>query len=206
MVGTACGNRRDRFWHGREFLNSSLIPEEKKIQEEDAVSLNGEQLELLKNYMNLYFESLSKLELYEITDLFAEEADTESKRYGGLHFFTLRNVNGKWHIKEHMQFDTFYLILLRQDNGGDLNLRYVEEMPGYLQQIWEKTEERLNRTTEASEPLQADNQYNRDAAADYALEYVGKRNPQWQDYTGRGDTVRIMSLNVFLHGEYQWIR
>lgn len=137
--------------------------------------------------------------------VFAQTPDVESKKYGDPHIFVLKEKNGKWYIKDHAQYDRVYMIMDVSDYDWTLdnNEEYMTLMPEYLELIEETTKARANikvANETVKNELEAENEYDRDAALEYAASYINKRNPQWWDYSDVGGNCQNFASQCLYAG------
>lgn len=135
---------------------------------------------------------------------FTQHPQVDSEQYGISHRFVLTGQNGEWKIQEHLQRDGIYWHLFGEYWGQP-----VEDIPdarNYLQErvdaLVEETQAQLGSwkegTTTASP--QYENAYDAEAAVAYAGEWVGRRNEEWADYSGRGGNCQNFVSQCLLAG------
>ncbi len=217
-------------------------------------TLEEEQEELVRQYMECYYRSLSALETEALDDLFAESAvadqlmnqtvwdyiigvrsmqkgdlrlidyeyeleleelqterdgtvrvnlkehsiqrfaqspDIETECFGTIHTFVLVEENERWKIKSHIQNDGAYQNLLGEYWGID-----IDEIPESTEYFETRKEDLLKQAEEEmalrqsaaswNRPVMVDYPYDGELAAAYGVEWIGKRNPEWDDFTGKG--------------------
>lgn len=127
-----------------------------------------------------------------------------SEQFNIIHDFTLKaNSDGSFSVKKH-----------DCDSGAFYSFAYSEETKqcAELDEMLAHVEERhasLGVTTPESVPKYS-NAYDRDAAVNYALSWVGKRNGDWPDYTDYGGNCMnyasqmLYSGGVPMDGDWYW--
>ncbi|HJA91550.1 MAG TPA: amidase domain-containing protein [Candidatus Eisenbergiella merdipullorum] len=131
---------------------------------------------------------------------FNQNPETASERYGGFQQFELEEVDGTWKIRSHMMFDAVYMMLWSEGGGEEAALRYAQAVPEYLERAQEAQLARQADRDREPEELQAQNPYDRQAAAAYADRYVDERNDAWPDYAGSGGNCQNYASQVLLAG------
>lgn len=138
------------------------------------------------------------------------EADAESTSI--FHQFVLLKTPQGWRIKSHMQLDTLYIVLFLEGDSHNMREYMRSSFPEekgttYINQRLETLlrEARDNLAARGLEPfseetISVDNDYDRDAAVAYALEWVGKRNEEWEDYGRYGGNCQNYVSQCLLAG------
>lgn len=129
------------------------------------------------------------------------------------HSFTLVNTEQGWRIGSHMQLDSLYFTLF--GGGRPAASRSVYERPWFevenpevyfparVDELLSKAKEHLLQRTQEDEPqpyIAPKRGYNRDAAAEYATNWVGYRNTEWADYGWFGGNCQNYVSQCLLAG------
>lgn len=122
---------------------------------------------------------------------FAQSPDTETECFGTIHTFVLAREKEEWKIKSHIQNDGAYQNLWGEYWGMD-----TDEIPEPAEYFETKKEELLRQAEEETDRRQsagswkrapyAEYPYDGAAAAAYGADWIGRRNPVWDDFTGNG--------------------
>ena len=175
-------------------------------------SMQQTDLSLAGFYYELTIEEVNILEdgSIEVTgeewnrQNFSRHPEVDSEQYGIRHRFVLVQQDGEWKIREHLQRDGIYWHLFGEYWG-----QAVEDIPDAENYFQENLESLL---TEAEEQLetwnagtnteipQFDHAYDREQAVLYADEWIGTRNGEWADYTGRGGNCQNYASQCLLAG------
>lgn len=141
------------------------------------------------------------------TQNFAQHPDVDSELYGIIHTFKLIMEDGTWRIREHQQRDGIYWNMQREYWGDEI--QSLEDPESYfsgrkellLQTVREELEGRSDEQYqgEARNP-EPDVPYDREAAVDYGSLWVGLRNEEWSDFTGRGGNCQNFVSQCLLAG------
>lgn len=128
---------------------------------------------------------------------FAQHPDIDTEFYNVHHTFLLVRGREGWRIKEHLQDDGIYQNIMGTYRGGESRLAaenvdfyqsqkiaLLEQAKGQLQ-IREQLQSKYDTGREMSSP-RVRHEYDREAAAAYSQNWVGKRNVVWDDFTGQG--------------------
>lgn len=128
---------------------------------------------------------------------FAQYPDIDTEFYNIRHRFLLVQGREGWRIKEHLQDDGIYQNIMGTYRGGESRLAaenvdfyqsqkiaLLEQAKGQLQ-IREQLQSKYDTGREMSSP-RVRHEYDREAAAAYSQNWVGKRNVVWDDFTGQG--------------------
>lgn len=241
---------------------SQIVPESYgegyfSLEDDDQQAPDAQQIQLMLNYMDLYYESMASMEPLDPAPLFAEEnADqamgnrmvweylietrkmlpgdlsvehyeytltlrrmqqqedgsvsimvredsvqnfalspqVDSESFGVYHSFVLVQQQGEWKLQSHMQLDSLYYIVVLGNPNSDRSMyqqrsfdtqeedaqQYFERL---LDELLEQARENIaSRAQGEAQTLQVAHQYDRQAAVDYAMEWVEQRNDYWPDY------------------------
>ncbi|RHB47417.1 hypothetical protein DW886_02245 [Enterocloster aldenensis] len=128
---------------------------------------------------------------------FTQHPDIDTEFYNIHHTFLLVQGREGWRIKEHLQDDGIYQNMMGTYRGGESRLAaenvdfyqsqktaLLEQARGQLQ-IREQLQSRYDSGKEMYFP-KVRHEYDREAAAAYSQNWVGKRNAVWDDFTGQG--------------------
>ena len=140
-----------------------------------------------------------QIEAMEYADMrFAHTADTVSSVTGLWHSFVIKDMDGRWLLTHHAAYDSAYFPFIRWENsgtGGSAGGISGEEVRHLAREQILRAEEAIRSRREASFSTEApggspypsaDHAYDREAAAAYAREWAGDRNPRWHAYDGAG--------------------
>lgn len=122
---------------------------------------------------------------------FAQYPDIDSEFYNIRHTFLLVQEAEGWRIREHLQDDGIYQNIMGTYRNGESRLVpenedfFQSQKTALLKQAREQLQGRYGAGREISLP-KARYGYDREAAAAYAENWVGKRNEVWDDFTGQG--------------------
>lgn len=115
-----------------------------------------------------------------------------SEQFGIKHTFTLRGEGDRWHIVKHWSDDNpYYSADYDRATHQDRNF---PDMTDYIEARRE-----LPRDGFVTD-LTADHAYDRDAARQYMLAYVGKRNPAFKAYDDYGGNCMNFGSQVLIAG------
>lgn len=127
---------------------------------------------------------------------FAAYPDTETESTWVGHLFTLQQQqDGSWRIAAHLQLDSTHWLITgdyvaetRAEDDAALRraVRYFKQRRQNL--LLEAAKSAAARSREAAPDVNCHEPYDREAAAAYALEWIGRRNYRggWQDYSFDG--------------------
>lgn len=135
---------------------------------------------------------------------FMQHPDIDSELFNIQHRFVLKQQDEDWFILEHRQSDGFYYNVM-----GDFWNSTLNELPDadyfrarkdmLLQQNKEQVLLRAQDHASIKIP-QTEYPYDRDAAVAYANGWIGKRNQEWSDFTGRGGNCQNFVSQCLLAG------
>ncbi len=114
-----------------------------------------------------------------------------SEQFGIKHTFTLRGEGDSWRIVKHWSDDNaYYSADYDRETGQDTNFPAITD---YI-------EARRQLPREALPAVTADHPYDRQAARQYMLSYVGKRNGDFKAYDDYGGNCMNFGSQVLLSG------
>ncbi len=114
-----------------------------------------------------------------------------SEQFGIKHTFTLRGEGDSWRIVKHWSDDNaYYSADYDRETGQDTNFPAITD---YI-------EARHQLPREALPAVTADHPYDRQAARQYMLSYVGKRNGDFKAYDDYGGNCMNFGSQVLLSG------
>lgn len=135
---------------------------------------------------------------------FTQLPGVDSERSGNFHHFVLEQVEGRWYLQSHMQYDTLYGQLMEELESNwrevDLAAQYIQAMPAYLEQLQAGQAQREAQQGRDSVLPQADHPYDRQGALDYADAYAMERNLDWADYSFVGGNCQNYVSQCLLAG------
>lgn len=202
---------------------SFLFPEEASEQvlmNESAVAyLTGlrEMQDTDLHLLNYYYEmdvrminegaQYTEVQLTETsTQNFAGTPDEDTMLYRIQHLFRFSETNDGWKIIEHWQYDNIYRRLLGNCLGwGDQETEEVDPNHYFPEQVElllkEAQQEKLKRSEENDrERPTVTHSYQREKAVAYSDMWVGRRNTDWSDFTGRGGNCQNFVSQCLLAG------
>ena len=150
-----------------------------------------------------------QVEVMEYADMrFANTPDTDSSVTGVWHSFVMKEADGAWYLTHHAAYDSAYFGFLRWENsstGRRTEAASAEEPAALSRQRIQAAEEQIalrGRQDAVQEELpETEHAYDREAAAAYAREWAGERNPRWQAYDGAGgNCMNYVSQCLFASG------
>ena len=114
-----------------------------------------------------------------------------SEQFGIKHTFTLRGEGDSWRIVKHWSDDNaYYSADYDRETGQDTNFPAITD---YI-------EARRQLLREALPAVTADHPYDRQAAREYMLSWVGKRSPSFMAYDDLGGNCMNFGSQVLLAG------
>lgn len=152
-------------------------------------------------------DGMTEVQLTETsTQNFAQSPDTDSMLYNIRHVFLLAETEEGWKIAEHWQRDNIYRNLLgtywswedRSLTMEDPDTYFPEQVETLLSEARQEKLQRTGRNQTAA--LEADHPYQREAAVSYSDSWVGQRNTEWSDFTGRGGNCQNFVSQCLLAG------
>lgn len=161
--------------------------EDAKAKNEAAISLLVETRKLKKNDLRLtsakydleFTADGSVVKVLEDSYVKFAFMDSESKVYNIKSEFTLKLVDGEYKIAKYDRVQDFY-VMFGDGNYESTKNNYLSIIKKKLQEDEEDYNDYLNDTVT---PKKCDNDYDRDKALSYALEWVNKRNSKWPEYS-----------------------
>jgi len=150
---------------------------------------------------------------------FREYPGLESKSYAVEHVFVLTQTGGGWLIKGHAQLDSLYDMVLGDDYIYPLwgEMKNARKVLAQRKQNMLAENQSYVRSRLASKSSKAaitwDNDYNRQAAVQYAQNWVGQRNTKkWPKYDNYGGNCQNFVSQCLYNGgipmdytgKYQW--
>lgn len=124
---------------------------------------------------------------------FAQHPQVDSEFFRVGHEFILVQEGGNWRIQEHWQRDGVYRNMMNGYSRGELLQipeaeSFFETRKEALLELAQEQKKIREDTamTQTAEQREAAHKYDREAAAAYAVEWIGKRNEEWSDFTARG--------------------
>ena len=149
---------------------------------------------------------------------FTEFPETDAESAAVYHQFTLVETSDGWRIESHMQMDTLYIVLFLEGDSHNMREYLQSSFPEdkgkeyiaqRLETLLRDAKQEISARREHFEPVEdgkdemtePDHPYDREAAVAYAMEWVGKRNEEWEDY-GRygGNCQNYVSQCLFAGG------
>lgn len=139
---------------------------------------------------------------------FAAHPGVDSESFNIRHTFTLHYYGGEWKIQRHYCADYVYSTVLGKyhddavaaaANEEEAELYFYQRSNEYLVAAAEYVDERLTKGQDYSDAT-ADHPYNRTAAVNYSLEWVGERNPDWPVYDQWGGNCQNFVSQALLAG------
>lgn len=135
-----------------------------------------------------------QIEAVEYADMrFSHTPDTNSQVTGVWHSFVIKETDGQWLLTHHAAYDSAYFSFIRWENsatgrstGGTSAGEFAAMAEERIQNAREQIESREAAADGRTGAAAADHAYDREAAAAYAREWAGERNPQWGVYDGAG--------------------
>lgn len=140
------------------------------------------------------------------TQNFAQSPDVDSMLYNIRHVFLLAETEEGWKIAEHWQRDNIYRNLLGTNWSWEDRSLTMEDPEAYFPEqvellLTEARQEKLQRTgRNQTADLAVDYPYQREAAVSYSDIWVGQRNTEWSDFTGRGGNCQNFVSQCLLAG------
>lgn len=135
---------------------------------------------------------------------FTQLPGVDSERSVDFHHFVLEQVEGRWYLQSHMQYDTLYGQLMEELESdwreADLAAEYIQAMPAYLEQLQAGQAQREAQQGRDSASPQADHPYDRQGALDYADAYAMDRSSDWADYSSVGGNCQNYVSQCLLAG------
>lgn len=140
------------------------------------------------------------------TQNFSQHPEVDTKLYHIMHRFELQETTDGWRIASHIQWDSIYWNLLGEYWGWDIEEQNIPDAEAFFSErvtelLTESTQELEMRAEEIQEtPKSFTYSYNRDEAVAYSSKWVGRRNEEWSDYTGRGGNCQNFVSQCLLAG------
>ncbi|MBQ4634417.1 MAG: amidase domain-containing protein [Bacilli bacterium] len=127
----------------------------------------------------------------------------ESKVYNVENNFVLTKVDGVYKISKYEKVQDFFVMITDvykrtsdyQKALDQIKLDYLEKFAVQNAKIAKMQEDYLNGI---HEPLSCDHEFNRTAAYEYAIKWVGKRNSEWKTYSA--NCVNYVSQVMYAGG------
>ena len=132
------------------------------------------------------------------------------------HRFVLVETEEGWKIESHMQMDPLYVVLFLEGDAHNLRDYFRSTFPEEkgkeyialrLETLLEEAREgvklrsaQMAQQSESSRPASPIHPYNRQAAVDYARQWVGDRNGDWPDYGIYGGNCQNYASQCLLAG------
>ena len=136
---------------------------------------------------------------------FAAYPDVNSKQYGILHYFTIKDTEDGLRITRHFQRDTVYWTIMgpyfRQNaaSPSEAERYFTARKDEILDQAKTNVGMRATQGSQRND-IGYDHEYDRVAAVAYAGEWVGKRNEDWPDYSGNGGNCQNFASQCLTAG------
>lgn len=184
----------------------SLLIQSRKLKHVD-LSLHSAKYDL--NIISVSGTSEIKITLTEDNYLnFTFMKEEQSKVYGIENNFTLVKVNDEYKIQEYKKVQDFYVMISNKySSGGITSLNQIKQ--DYMDIIIEQTTNLKSdyqiATTTQYQPVQCDNQYDRQKAYEYAIKWVNTRNPEWSEFDGnncQNYVSQILNAGGIPHDHY----
>lgn len=136
---------------------------------------------------------------------FVQHPEVDTEFFNILHRFVLEQADGAWRIREHEKKDGINQNMMgvyEEVNIGDIpedGSYFVTQKDALLKLT---QEQKYNRDLPGQSGFlpAARNSYNGEAAVSYADSWVGKRNKEWSDFTGRGGNCQNFVSQCLLAG------
>ncbi|MDO4285262.1 MAG: amidase domain-containing protein [Eubacteriales bacterium] len=140
------------------------------------------------------------------TQNFAQHPEVDTQLYNIRHYFVMRETEDGWRIEEHLQRDGFYWRLLgnywnwegRELDVPEPETYFAQRVDTLLEEARAGRDQRLEEVEESA--VSAQHPYLRDEAVAYSDTWVGTRNTQWSDFTGRGGNCQNFVSQCLLAG------
>ena len=141
------------------------------------------------------------------TQNFSQHPDVDTTLYHIVHHFELQDTADGWKIAGHLQWNSVYWNLIREYWDWDSEELVIPEaellLPGKVDELLTKAREDMEIRSQqrTSAPKACQYEYNRAQAVAYSSQWVGRRNDQWDDFTGRGSNCQnFVSQCIFAGG------
>ena len=140
------------------------------------------------------------------TQNFMEHPEIDSELFRIRHYFLMEQSEGHLRVKEHLQRDGIYRNLLGDYWNWDVRSMAPQPETYYPERVRELLQEAGTGKAEREEENivsypEAEFSYDREAAVSYSNQWVGKRNQEWDDFTGRGGNCQnFVSQCLFAGG------
>lgn len=141
--------------------------------------------------------------------VFAQHPDTVSEEYDVIHYFSFEDTEEGLKIRQHMQRGTLYWNVLGDyyrelfmENGLDIyDLSHVDEFSDTIDDMLAKAKDNIDSRTQGDLVIPAfDQEYRRQAAIDYADQWVNIRNDLWFAYDSYGGNCQNFVSQSLLAG------
>jgi len=156
--------------------------------------------------------SLQLLVIEQSKQNFAAHPEIISEVLSVYHSFVASQLDdGSWRLNSHMQMDSLYFSLFGDHDEQELSEAFKqpvfpeEDAEAFLQQRLESLlqaaeDHYAQRSYGEPEPVEADHEYDRDAAVEYAHLHALERNPSWDDYGRYGGNCQNFVSQCLLAG------
>lgn len=141
------------------------------------------------------------------TQNFSQHPEIDTTLYQIIHHFELQDTADGWKIAGHLQWDSVYWNLIREYWDWDSEELAIPEaesfLPGKVNELLEKAREDMETRGQqrTSMPKVCRYEYDREQAVAYSSQWVGRRNEEWDDFTGRGGNCQnFVSQCLFAGG------
>ena len=141
------------------------------------------------------------------TQNFSQHPEIDTTLYQIIHHFELQDTADGWKIAGHLQWDSVYWNLIREYWDWDSEELAIPEaesfLPGKVNELLEKAREDMETRGQqrTSMPKVCQYEYDREQAVAYSSQWVGRRNEEWDDFTGRGGNCQnFVSQCLFAGG------
>ena len=153
------------------------------------------------------------------TQNFSQHPEIDTTLYNIVHHFELQDTADGWKIAGHLQWDSIYWNLIREYWDWDSEELVIPEagsfLPSRVDELLAKAREDMEIRSQQfnSTPKACQYEYDRVQAVAYSSQWVGRRNEEWDDFTGRGGNCQnFVSQCLFAggipmddQGEERWV-
>ena len=135
---------------------------------------------------------------------FMQHPDIDSELFNIQHRFVLKRQDGDWFILEHRQSDgIYYNVMGNFWNSTQNELPDTDYFKTRKDMLLQQNKEQISLRAQDHASIkipQTEYPYERDSAVAYASEWIGKRNQEWSDFTGRGGNCQNFVSQCLLAG------
>lgn len=153
------------------------------------------------------------------TQNFSQHPDIDTELYNIMHYFQLREGRDGWEITGHIQWDSIYWNLVGEYWDWDSQTVNFPDGETFLSHRVADLLEEAGREAELRneetpwEPKTCTHPYDREAAVAYSSQWVGKRNEEWDDFSGSGGNCQNFvsqclyagGIPMDFQGDEQWM-